>query len=270
LHPILFDFGLFEIRTYGFTLAVSFLLGIYLAAYRARRYGMSAQHMLDLSVYIIIAAVLGSRLLYVVFHIDEYDRFVEVFALWQGGATFYGGLVLSVVVSYAFTHKKGLSFLQVADVMSPSIALGIGVTRVGCLMSGCCYGKPTTLPWAVSFPSDSPAGFSAVVAAQRLGLEHIGLHPTQLYASAYGLLIFVLLLGFERRLLKRGAAFGALLTLYGVARFSVDFFRYYEENARVVMGLSLSQAISAVLVLLGLYLLIRKTDDHHAVVTGKA
>ena len=106
MHPTLFDFGLFEIRSYGFTLAISFLVGIYLTTWRARRYGQNPQHMLDLSVYMILAAVIGSRLLYVVFHTSEYDSFFEVFALWRGGATFYGGMILCIVVAYAYSHRK--------------------------------------------------------------------------------------------------------------------------------------------------------------------
>lgn len=268
MHPVLFDFGPVQIRSYGFLLAVSFLLGIYLSTWRARRYGQNPQHYLDLSVYIILAAVIGSRLLYVAFHTSEYDSILEVFALWRGGATFYGGLILAIVVSYAYAHRKGMPFLQVADIMSPAIALGIGISRIGCLMSGCCYGKPTTLPWAITFPPGSPAGFSAATAARELGLDHVGLHPTQLYSSAYGLIIFALLLLLERRLLKRGSTFGALMVLYGVARFSVDFFRYYEANARVFLGLSFNQLISAALVVLGIYLLVRRTADRNVIQTA--
>jgi phosphatidylglycerol:prolipoprotein diacylglycerol transferase len=265
VHPILVDLGFFEIRSYGFTLALSFLIGIYLAARRARRYGVNPQHVLDLSVYIIIAAVVGSRLLYVLFHLGEYDRIVDVFALWQGGATFYGGLILSLVVSYAFAHRKGMPFLQVADIFSPSLALGIGVTRIGCFLSGCCFGKPSTVPWAVTFPPSSPAGYSALSAAHELGVDHIGLHPTQLYSSAYGLLIMTLLLVLEPRLRKRGATFGALILLYGIARFSVDFFRYYEANAFVAFGLTFNQLVSVGLVATGAYLVVRRTDLRNVV-----
>lgn len=267
MHPILFDFGAFEIRTYGFLLAVSFLLGIYLAAWRAKRYGRDPQQMLDLSVYIIVAAVVGARLLYVVYHLDQYDRFIDVFALWQGGATFYGGLILAIIVSYWYTHRKGLPFLQVADIMSPSIALGIGITRIGCLMSGCCYGKPCTLPWAVHFPPSSPAGEAAAAAARNMGLNSVGLHPTELYSSAYGFIIFALILLLERRLLKRGAAFGLLLVLYGVSRFTVDFFRMYEANARVIFGLTFNQVISVALFAFGIYLLVRRSADRSRIVT---
>ena len=269
MHPTLIDIGWFQIRSYGFMLAVSFLLGIYLAGYRARRYGVKPQYILDLSVFIIIAAVVGSRLLYVIFHLGEYDSPLEFFALWQGGATFYGGMILAIVVSYGYVKRKGLSFLQVADIMAPSVALGLIFTRVGCFLSGCCYGKPTTLPWGVEFPLGSTAATSAARAAAELGLDSVALHPAQLYSSLNGLIIVVLLLVFERRLLKRGAMFGALLVLYGMARFGVDFFRFYEANA-VLLGLTFNQIISVVLFILGIYLVRRDTPVRNTIVKDAA
>lgn len=265
MHPILIDVGFFEIRSYGFMLALSFLAGIYVAGWRAKRYGVNPQYILDLSVYIILAAVVGSRLLYVVFHLGEFQNPLEVFALWQGGATFYGGMLLAIAVSYAYTSRKKLAFLQVADIIAPSIALGLFFTRIGCFMSGCCYGKPTTLAIGVHFPPDSAAGASAARAAMEAGVSSVALHPTQLYSSFYGIAIFGILMVLEPVLRKRGAMFGALLVLYGIARFVVDFFRYYEANARVFMNLTFNQWISVALLLLGIVLLLRKTTVRNEV-----
>ena len=260
MHPVLVDLGWFEIRSYGFMLAISFLAGIYLAGYRAKRAGVKPQLILDLSVYIILASVIGSRLLYVLFHLNEYSNPLEVFALWQGGATFYGGLILAVLVSYVFIKHKSLSFLVVADVVAPSLALGVAFTRVGCFLSGCCYGKPTTCALGVHFPPASAAGHSAAAAAQQLGLPSVGLQPTQLYSSGYGFLILAVLLLTDKYLRhKRGAVFGLFLVLYGVARFVVDFFRYYEENAKGLFSLTVSQYISAALFIAGFVLLLRRT-----------
>ncbi|MDH3197454.1 MAG: prolipoprotein diacylglyceryl transferase [Candidatus Krumholzibacteria bacterium] len=259
MHPVLIDIGPLQIRSYGFMLALSFLAGMYLAARRAKRAGVEPQHILDLSVYIILAAVVGSRLLYVVFHLDEFSSPVEFFALWRGGATFYGGMLAAMLVSYAFLARKRLSFLRVADITAPSVALGVAITRVGCFMSGCCYGKPTTLAWGVTFPPDSAAGQSAAEAAHALGLTTVALHPAQLYASAYGLVILAALLALEPRLrARRGATLGLLLVLYGVARFAVDFVRSYEANARVVFGLTFNQLISIALFALGVFLMVQR------------
>jgi phosphatidylglycerol:prolipoprotein diacylglycerol transferase len=175
-------------------LAMSFLVGIYVAAWRAKRYGVRPQLILDLSVYIILAAVVGSRFLYVLFHLDDYSSPLQFFALWEGGATFYGGLLLAIVASAAFARHKNLSFLRFADIIAPSIALGMALARVGCFLSGCCYGKPTDAPWGVVFPPSCPAGESAATTAFSLGVDVVHLHPTQLYSLLYGLIIFAVLL----------------------------------------------------------------------------
>jgi phosphatidylglycerol:prolipoprotein diacylglycerol transferase len=258
MHPILIDLGRFQIRAYGFMLAVSFLLGIWFAGRRAKKFGVDPQKILDLSVIIILAAVVGSRLLYVVFHLGQYSNPLEMFALWQGGATFYGGFLLAMAASYWWVQKNNLNFLTVADILSPSIALGLVFTRVGCLMSGCCFGKPTDHAWGLVFPPDSPAGAAAALAASRMGLDRVALHPTQVYASLKGLVIFILLMTLQPVLRKRGATFGLFLVLYGIGRFTIDFFRYYEENARVLMGLSFNQVISVGLIVIGVVLLLRR------------
>ncbi len=258
MHPILIDLGRIQIRSYGFMLAVSFLIGIYLAGRRARRRGVDPQKILDLSVIIILGAVVGSRLLYVVFHLEQYANPLDIFALWQGGATFYGGFLMALAASYWWVQKNRLDFLAVADIVAPSIALGLVFTRVGCLLSGCCFGKPTDHAWGMVFPADSPAGAAAALVASRTGLESLALHPTQVYSSLKGLVIFLALIVAEPKLRTRGATFGLFLILYGIGRFTIDFFRFYEENARVLMGLTFNQVISIGLVAIGLFLLLRR------------
>lgn len=258
MHPVLIKLGLFNIYSFGFMLAVSFLVGIYIASRRARRFGVDPQHVLDLSVYIIIAGVIGSRLLYVVFHLEEYHNLLDIFALWQGGATLYGGFLLAIFASYVFTKKRGLDYLLITDIIAPSLAFGIMLTRIGCFLSGCCFGKPTNAPWGVVFPPESAAGAYARRLSEVPG-QALHLHPTQLYASFFGFVTLVILLASEPKLKKRGATFGALLILYGIFRFTLDFFRYYETNMIVFGGLTLNQVISACFVAVGLYLNLRKT-----------
>ena len=259
MHPTLIDAGWFQVRSYGFMLAASFLAGIYLASWRARRRGVKPQYMLDLSVYIIIAAVVGSRLFYVLFHLGDYANPLRIFALWEGGATFYGGLILAIAVSVWFTRRKNLAFLGVADIMAPSIALGMAFTRIGCFLSGCCYGRPTEMPWGVLFPPSCPAGESAADAAFSLGVDFVHLHPTQVYSSLYGFVIFAVLLLVEGRMRRQGALFGLLLVLAGIARFTVDFFRFYEDNARTLAGFTVSQITAVGLLAIGVYLIVRKS-----------
>lgn len=258
MHPVLIEVGWFNVYSFGLMLAVSFLVGIYVASFRAKRFGVNPQHILDLSVYLILAGVVGSRLLYVVFHLDEYNNLLDVFALWQGGATLYGGFLLAIFAAYVFARKKDIDFLTLSDILSPSLALGIMLTRVGCYLSGCCFGKETSLPWGVVFPPDSPAGAYERQIAGDVGAI-AALHPTQLYAAFYGLVIFLVLMLSEKKLAKRGATFGALLVFYGIFRFTLDFFRYYEQNMKVFLDITVNQLISIALFLLGGYLLLRKT-----------
>ena len=255
MHPVLVKIGWFSIYSFGFMLALSFLAGIYLSSVRAKRLGVDPQIVLDLSVWVIIAGVVGSRLLYVAFHLDEYRNPADVFALWQGGATLYGGLALAFIVGYGFCKKRGTGFLLMGDILSPALALGIGLTRIGCFLSGCCYGRETSLPWGVSFPPDSPAGSFARSLAAHEGVAAARLHPSQLYDSLLALLTFALLLALGGRLAKRGATFGFFLLAYGVSRFIVDFFRVYEQNMRFGGGFNWNQVVSAALVVAGAYLL---------------
>jgi len=247
VHPILIELGPFKIYSYGFMLALSFFVGILLAGRRAERRGVSRDIVQDLSIILIILAVIGSRVLYILTHRDHYHSIIDIIALWQGGATYYGGLVLALLGAVLYLRRKGVSFLKVADICAPSVALGIFLTRIGCFLSGCCFGSPTGCAFGVSFPPDSPAGFLFPGSA---------VHPTQLYSSFYGIVIFVILILFDRRRSHDGFAFALLCILYGAARFTVDFFRYYDASAMMTASLTVNQGISVALALLGVMLLI--------------
>lgn len=246
MHPILIELGKLKIYSYGFMLALSFFFGIILAGYRARRKGVAPELIYDLSIIIVISAIVGSRGLYILTHLNHYDGIIDIIALWQGGATYYGGMILAVVGSAVYLRIKKTSFLKVADICSPSIALGVILTRIGCFLSGCCFGNPTSCPTGMVFPDEAPAGFT---------FPGVSVHPTQLYSSAYGLIIFALLLFIDRKEHPDGYLFGFLCIFYGISRFLVDFVRYYEESAIVAGGLTDNQLISIGLLLLGVFLI---------------
>lgn len=259
MHPVILKLGWFSVYSFGFMLALSFLLGIYISGRRAKEYGVAPDHVLDLSVYVIVSGVIGSRLLYVAFHVDEYRNFVDVFALWQGGATLYGGFLLAILAGYIFSKRKNLGFLVLGDIISPALALGIALTRVGCFLSGCCFGRETALPWGVTFPPNSPAGAYERGLAAAQGVRSVALHPSQLYDSLLAFVTFILLVALRRTLArKNGMAFGLMLFCYGISRFIVDFTRYYEKNMMVTGSINLNQVISAALVVIGAYLLFRR------------
>lgn len=260
MHPVLFKLGALEIRAYGLMLALSFLLGIYLSVYRAKKQGVNPNHIMDLSVIIIISAIIGSRLLYVLFHLDEFrGRWLDTINPFQSdgqiglaGLTVLGGVILSFISSYIFLKIRNLSFYKIADIMVPAIGLGIFLTRIGCYLNGCCFGLPCEGGHAcVTFPMNSAAG------SQFPGVPLI---PAQLYSSAYGLIIFVSLLVAERWKKFDGFLLALFFILYGISRFVIDFYRYYEDSMVILQmgerGLSLNQGISLLFVLVGIILLI--------------
>lgn len=247
MHPVLVELGKLKIYSYGFMLALSFFVGIWLAGRRAGKRGIRSETIYDLGIILILAAVLGSRGLYILTHRDNYRNFVDIIALWQGGATYYGGLILAIAGAAIFLRYKKIPFFRVADVCSPSIGLGVFFTRIGCFLSGCCFGSPTGSALGLEFPAVSPAGYT---------YPGLHIHPTQLYSSFYGLLIFFLLLILEKKRTFNGYTFAFLCILYGAARFIVDFFRYYEESKALWNVLTVSQVLSAGLVAVGVVLLI--------------
>lgn len=246
MHPILIELGPLKIYSYGFMLALSFFVGIMLASRRAERRGVSREIIQDLSIILILLSVIGSRTLYILTHRDHYHSIIDIIALWQGGATYYGGLVLALLGAIIYLKRKRISFLKVADICAPSIAFGIFLTRIGCFLSGCCFGSPTGCSVGVTFPADSPAGFL---------FPGDAVHPAQLYSALYGVGIFLLLILLDRRRLHDGFLFAQLCILYGAARFTVDFFRYYDESAMMTASLTVNQGISVALALFGVILL---------------
>lgn len=248
MHPVLIEIGRLRIYSYGFMLALSFWVGIMLAARRARARGVPPDRIYDLSIILILAAVVGSRVLYILTHRDEYRSLLDVVALWQGGATFYGGFALALALAALYLRRAKLPFLLVADIAAPSIALGDFFTRIGCFLSGCCFGAPTGSPFGVVFPPDCPAGLHAPETA---------LHPTQLYSSVFGLALVAALLALERgRRRSAGYTFALLCVFYGAGRFTIDLFRHYEPSSRIAGGLAVSQAASLLLAASGVLILL--------------
>ena len=260
MHPVLFHFGRFVISSYGLLLAISFLAGIYWSMYRARKRGIDQNRVMDLSLIIVFSAIVGARLLYVVTHLDEFrGHWTDTFNPFQSsgeiglaGLTMLGGVVLVLASILIFCAVKRIPVLKLCDVMVPAFALGIALTRIGCFLTGCCYGKPCDLPWGVKFPLSSPAGSEPV-------LQGLHLHPTQLYSSFYGLIILITVLLLDRRPRFDGFVLSVFFMLYGVFRFSVDFVRYYESSVKFFLfdfGFTINQAISLLLFFIGLVLFI--------------
>jgi phosphatidylglycerol:prolipoprotein diacylglycerol transferase len=252
MYRTLFDIGPFSIHTYGVALAVAFWLGIELSAREARKRGMDPIHIVDLGIVILLSSVAGSRLLYVLGHLEDYrGDLLGMFKVWEGGLTFYGGLIAGVIFGIGFLKVKKLPVREAIDVIAPQIALGIAIARIGCFFNGCCFGTETGLPWACRFPADSQAGWV---------LPGIGLHPTQLYSAVANFVIFLFLRRRLRAQHRSGTVFYAFLIIYGLWRFAIDYLRYYEERMYLTAAganFTWNQIVSICIIAIGAILIVR-------------
>ena len=249
MYPRLFELGPITVYTYGVLLAAAYLLGLQLARVRAQARGLDANRVLDLGIYIIIAALVGAKLLLLVTDFDAFrSNPRELLTLARSGGVFYGGLILAVVVALFYIRKIGLPLWTTCDVFAPGIAVGHVVGRFGCLFAGCCYGKPTTVPWAITFRDP----FAQANVGTPLNQP---LHPTQLYEAGAELIILIILLTTERKGRPYpGRTFWLYMLLYAVSRFIIEFYRGDERGS--VGSFSTSQFISVLLAPLAIGMLL--------------
>ena len=249
MYPRLFELGPVTVYTYGVLLAAAYLLGLKLAMVRARDRGLDSNRVLDLGIYIIISALVGAKLLLLA---TEWPSFRadprELLTLARSGGVFYGGLILAVTVALWYIRRLGLPLWTTCDVFAPGIALGHVVGRLGCLFAGCCYGKPTTLPWGITFTDP--------FAAANVGTPlDVPLHPTQLYEAGAELIILIILLTSERKGRPfAGRTFWLYMLLYAVSRFIIEFYR--GDDRGTVGMFSTSQFISLLLAPLAVVMLV--------------
>lgn len=249
MYPELFSVGPITIYTYGVLLAASYLLGLGLAMWRASRWGIDPQRVLDLGICIIIAALVGAKLLLIVtdFHEVRSDP-AAVLSIARAGGVFYGGLLLAVAVAFWYMARTRMPFWTTCDVFAPAIALGHVTGRLGCLAAGCCYGKPTNVPWAIVFTNRE----AAANVGTPLGIP---LHPTQLYEAGAELLILIVLLSTEKKGRPfAGRTFWLYMLLYAISRYIIEIYR--GDPRGTVFGFSTSQFISIVLAPMAIAMLV--------------
>jgi phosphatidylglycerol:prolipoprotein diacylglycerol transferase len=254
MYPELFRIVNFPVNTYGVFLAIAFLCAILITAKLAARDGLPRERVYDLCLWMLLAGLVGSKIM-MLFTEPEYRadplQLISLDFLRSGGV-FYGGLLGAVGAGYLLMKRYKLPWWQTADACAPGIAIGNFFGRQGCFAAGCCWGKPTTLPWGVKF--------------SELGHEITGvpidthLHPTQLYESFAMLLVFLFLLWLHKRRSFSGQVVLAYALLYSVIRFSIEFVRDDPRGnilgLTTLTGLSTSQMISLVVGICALVLLI--------------
>lgn len=252
MHPRLLTipvFGLLghetvTLHTYGFLLAIAFLAGLFVVSSQAKKAGMDPGRLTDMAVWLLIAGLVGAKLLLVIVDWGYYVKNPrELLSVFQSGGVFYGGLLGGMAVAAFYIWRYKLAGWATADVMAPALIVGQAIGRLGCFAAGCCFGKPATVPWAVTFTD--------VYAARQTGTPmDTPLHPTQIYESLACFAIFAFLLWLAPRKRFHGQVVLAYVTLYSSARFAIEYFRGDADRGTVLGGLlSTSQLIAAVLLL---------------------
>ncbi|MFN8092054.1 MAG: prolipoprotein diacylglyceryl transferase [Vicinamibacteria bacterium] len=211
--------GPFTLHTYGVLLAVAFLAGLWVASRQARRSGLEASKITDMAVWVLIAGLVGAKALLVGVEWSYFSRNPkDVFSIFQSGGVFYGGLIGGILVAALLVRRYRLPGWATADVLAPGVAIGQAIGRLGCFSAGCCWGRATSVPWAVTFTD--------VYAARQVGTPiDTALHPSQLYESFVVFLVFLFLLWLAPRKRFHGAVTLAYVALYSVARFVLEFWR---------------------------------------------
>lgn len=244
------EIGPLTLHTYGLLLACAFLAGLLVASRQARKAGLDATRITDMAVYVLIAGLIGAKILLLAVEWPHYSRNPrELFSLVQSGGVFYGGMLGALPVAWWFARRHALPPWQTADVLAPGVAIGQAIGRIGCFAAGCCHGRPTDVPWAVTFKDE----YASRIVGTPLNTP---VHPTQLYESAAAFAIFGILLWMARRKTFHGQVAAAYVALYAAARFVIEFYRGDVSRGTVFQGALTTSQFIAILIVLGVTLVV--------------
>ncbi len=247
MSPIIFQIGPLTIRWYGVLIMAGVILGLVLAGREAKRQDVSVELIYDLFFYMILSAVVGARLYYVIFSWDLYRNNIrEIFAFWHGGLAIHGAVMGGIVSALIYTRLKGLSFWLITDICAPSLILGQAIGRWGNFFNQEAFGRPTDLPWGIFIDeAHRPLQY----------MQQTHFHPTFLYESLWNFCVFLFLLWVRRRRgVIRGDVFLAYLMLYSLGRFWIEGLR---TDSLMFAGFRVAQVVSLFLVLLASVTLIQ-------------
>jgi len=242
MYPEIIKLGPISIYSYGLMLGIAFITASYLLTLELKRVNLNVNIASEITTIALIFGIIGAKL----FHLFEYwDEFINdpLMAFSPAGLTFYGGFLLATLAIFIYIKRKKLSFLQIADLNAPGLALAYGIARIGCHLSGDGdYGIVSNLPWAYSYAKGTvptPPG--------------VTVHPTPIYELIAGILIFMFLWSKRKKYNVNGKLFFVYLILTAIARFLVEIIRI---NPRILLGLSEAQIISIILIIISIIALI--------------
>ena len=241
ISPEIFRVGPFSVRWYGFMYLAGFIASYFLVTYQIRRKGLNLDKdiVLSLYLYLIIGLVAGARLGYVIFY--NFPLYLqhplEIFAVWQGGMSFHGGLLGSIASGILFCQKYRINFWQMSDLLVVTAPIGLGLGRIGNFINGELYGRVTDVPWGMVFPLGGP----------------LPCHPSQLYEFVLeGVVLFTILWILKDRELRSGILISVFAIAYGVFRFFMEFFREPDSQLGFILGsFTMGQLLSFIMVTVG-------------------
>jgi phosphatidylglycerol:prolipoprotein diacylglycerol transferase len=246
MRPVLFKFFGMQITTYGTMLAIALFACYFLArrTFRQAGFKLSDTQIMDICVLSVVSGVVGSRALYVLQNIGSFGSFFDLFKVWEGGLSFHGGLIGGTIAMVIYLKRKRIPVMRAGDAILPCVLIGLSWGRIGCFMNGCCFGKVSSVPWAVQFPAGSPAFYKH----QNLELlaedatRSLAVHPAQFYATVLAVLTVMFLLWLQGKKKPDGTVLAASALVYGITRFVLEFFR--DDDVAMAGGLTQSQFLS--------------------------
>lgn len=248
MHPILFQWGPITVYSYGVLVATGVLLGLWVARWQAPRAGTNPDLVWNVGIYMVLSALVVAKLWLISLYAGYYWAHPrEIFALTtlQSGGTFYGGVLGAFLMLGFYKFVKKVRLLPLMDCYGLGLPLGHAIGRLGCFAAGCCYGKPTWLPWGVTYTNAK--------AAELVGTPlNIAVHPTQIYESIAEFANFLLILWLGGRQRFTGELVAVYLMLYGVERGLFEFLRGDPDRTLMFHGaVSLMQIVSVGMIIFG-------------------
>lgn len=230
--------------------ALGLIFGLMLIVKLGREQGLDPEKVWNLGIIAILSGIVGAKLLYFVTDSEAREHIFSLSTL-QAGGVWSGGFVLALVMCVWYMRRNNMPVLRTCDVFAPGLALGHAFGRVGCFAAGCCYGKPTHVPWAVTFTNPLANEITATPL-------NIPLHPTQLYEMVLELCNCLFLVWLIRRKKFEGEIMGTYMIIYGIGRYFIEFFRGDEGRGQFLGFMSGTQAIALGLVIVGGLLWMRR------------
>ena len=245
IDPVFFEVGPIQLRWYGLMYMLGFVAAYFVMRQmvREKRLALSQNDLYDLLFYLILGLMVGGRIGYVfLYDLGSYlENPLSIIAIWQGGMSFHGGFVGMVFVAILIVRKKGWAFWEIADLTAVAVPIGLGLGRIGNFINGELYGRPSSLPWAMTFPNGGA----------------VARHPSQLYeALLEGLVLFLIVRWIYRKSFDSGTALWGMIACYGLFRFLVEFLRQPDLHIGFDFGpFTRGQLLSLPMLLLGAYFL---------------